>query len=634
MTPLRKLFTTAAAAGGLLLLPTGASAASYDTAPAAEDDLQRLSLEELSQVRVTSVSRRPEALADAPASIFVLDAEDIRRSGAASLPELLRLAPNLNVQRVNAVDYAISARGFNGFEPSNKLLVLVDGRSIYSTLSSGVFWDAHEIMLGDIERIEVISGPGGTLYGANAVNGVINITTRSAQSTVGTALNVGVGSEDRTLTLRHGGLLGSAAAWRLYVQGTQRDDSFRADGSDATDAAQGLRAGGRMDWAAGVNQLTVQGDVFSNRVTVNEDFSGIGTRVSGGNLLGRWTRPLGSGELQVQGYYDRFERDEGVSLETTDTWDIAVQHAVGLGRHQIVWGGGYRSVASGFEPTPGGAFLDPQKRTLTLANAFITDQIALGSGVNLTIGAKIEDNSFTGREFLPSVRLAWKRPAGDLLWAAVSRASRTPNRIERDLTLPGFLVGGDFRSESLTAWEIGYRASPTPNVLFSISAFYNQYDDLRTASLDPVTVFPIRLTNHGEGETWGLEAWGSVDVTDRWRISAGASTLEKNFEVRGGNDISGLASTGDDPRHQVSLLSQADLSANLELDVRLRAVDALAATDSWVDADIRLGWRPTQAVELAVSGQNLLSERRFETGDPARRRAFGRSLYVTLRTVF
>lgn len=633
MTPLRPLFTVAAAVSAPLL-PAAANASAHNAASAAEEELERLSLEELSQVRVTSVSRRPEALADAPASIFVIDAEDIRRSGAASLPELLRLAPNLNVQRINAVDYAISARGFNGFETSNKLLVLVDGRSIYSTLSSGVFWDAREIMLGDIERIEVISGPGGTLYGANAVNGVINITTRSAQSTVGTALNLGVGSEDNVLTLRHGGLLGSAAAWRLYAQGIRRDDSFRADGSDATDAAEGLRAGGRLDWALGSSQLTLQGDAFSNRVAVNEDFSGLSTRITGGNVIGRWTRPLGSGEFQLQAYYDRFERDERVSLETSDTWDIAVQHSVGLGHHQIVWGGGYRSVASEFEPAPGGAFLDPQRRTLTLANAFVTDQIALGSGVNLTLGAKIEDNSFTGREFLPSVRLAWKRPGGDLLWGAVSRASRTPNRIERGLTLPGFLEPGDFKSESLTAWEVGYRASPTPNVLFSISAFYNQYDDLRTVSLDPVTLLPFRFTNHGEGETWGLEAWASVDVNDRWRISAGAGTLEKAFRLSGGNDISGLASTGDDPGYQVSLLSQADLSSTLELDVRLRAVDKLAATDSWVDADIRLGWRPNNAVELAVSGKNLLSEQRFETGDPNRRRAFGRAVYVTLRTAF
>jgi iron complex outermembrane receptor protein len=630
----RPLRSQIAIAACVLLLPAAAGAAGYDDAAIADQDLDRLSLEELAQVSVTSVSRRPEALADAPASIFVIDAEDIRRSGAASLPELLRLAPNLNVQRVNAVDYAISARGFNGFEPSNKLLVLVDGRSIYSTLSSGVFWDGRDISLGDIERIEVISGPGGTLYGANAVNGVINITTRGAQSTVGAVLNVGVGSEDRTFRLRYGGLLGSAAAWRLYVQATQRDDSFRTDGSDATDGAEGARAGGRVDWALGAGQLTLQGDVYSSRVAVNEDFSGLATRITGGNVLGRWTRPLGSGEVQVQAYYDRFERDERTSLETSDTWDIALQHSVSLGRHHLVWGGGYRSVASAFHPPPGGAFLDPEKRTLTLANVFVTDRIALGSGVSLTVGAKLEDNSFTGQEFLPSVRLAWKRPGGDLLWGAVSRASRTPNRIERDLTLPGFLVGGDFRSESLTAWELGYRASPTPNVLFSVAAFYNQYDDLRTASLDPMTILPIRLTNYGEGETWGGEAWGSVDVSDRWRVSAGVALLEKDFEVRGGNDISALASTGDDPRYQVQLLSQSDLASNLELDVRLRAVDALAATDSYVDADIRVGWRPTPAAELAISGKNLLSDRRFETGDPNRRRAFGRSVYVTLRTVF
>ncbi len=632
MKPFQSQVSAVVVAAGLLFIPVAASA--YEDVSAADQDLQRMSLEDLAQVRVTSVSLRPEALADAPASIFVIDAEDIRRSGAASLPELLRLAPNLDVQRVNAVDYAISARGFNGFETSNKLLVLVDGRSIYSTLSSGVFWDARDLMLADIERIEVISGPGGTLYGANAVNGVINIITRKAQDTVGTSVQLGLGNEDQTIFLRHGGLFGSNGAWRLYVRGAARDDSFRADGSDATDAAESWRGGGRLDWAVGDNQLTLQGDVFSNSVAINETFSGDQTRVSGGNILGRWTRPLAGGELQVQTYYDAFRRDEDVSLEINDTYDIAVQHTVVMGRHRIVWGGGYRAIVSSFRPHPGGAFLDPAERTLTLGNIFVSDQITLSERVSLTLGAKFESNSFSGQEFLPSVRIAWKRPGGDLLWGAISRASRTPNRIERDLTLPGFLVGGAFQSESLTALEVGYRASPMPNLSYSISLFYNDYDELRTVSFKPVTVLPFTLTNFGAGETWGLEAWGSYDVNDRWRLGAGVRTLEKNFTVSEGSDISGLASTGDDPRYQVQLRSQADLTDRLELDLSLRAVDALAATDSYVDADIRIGWRATNAIELSLSAKNLLADNRFETGDPVRRRAFGSSVYATLRAVF
>lgn len=600
-----------------------------------DQDLARMSLEELSMVEVTSVSRRPQALAHAAAAVFVISAEDIRRSGAASLPEVLRLAPNLNVQRVNSVDYAISARGFNGYETSNKLLVMVDGRSIYSTLHSGVFWDARDLVLEDIERIEIVSGPGGALYGANAMNGVINITTRSALDTVGTLVSVVAGTEDASIMLRHGGRMGETGAWRAWIRAMSRDDSFNPAGGDAADAATGLRGGARLDWAAGVNRLTLQGDVFDNEVTINEDYSGTGTRVSGHNVLGRWVRPLGGGEFQMQAYYDRFERAEPGSVEDSDTWDVSAQQTLALGRHRLVFGAGYRTVQSRFMTAPGGAFLDPEELTLTLTNVFVQNQIALTDALTLTLGAKFEDNSFSGEEFLPNARLSWSRPGGELVWGAISRASRTPNRIERGLTLPGFLVGGDFQSETLTAYELGYRAMPLPRASISISAFYNVYDDLRTVSLDPVTVFPFTFTNHGAGEAWGVEAWGSYDVTDRWRISAGLSTLEKDFPVPPVPlDISGLASVGDDPGYQVLLRSQSQISDALDLDIRLRAVDGLASVDPYVEADARLGWRLTDTLEMSITGQNLIEDRRVETGDPVRRRAFGRSVHAALRVSF
>ena len=601
-----------------------------------EQDLSRLSLEELAMVEVTSVSRRPEALADAAAAIFVISSDDIRRSGATSLPEVLRLAPNLNVQRVNAVDYAISARGFNGYEQSNKLLVLVDGRSIYSTLSSGVFWDARDVMLEDVERIEVVSGPGGALYGANAVNGVINIITRSAADTVGTLLSAGAGNEDATIALRHGGRLGEAGAWRVWATGFMRDDSYRLTGEDATDAAEGLRGGARADWSIGENRLTLQGDVFDNEVAVNEGFTGEETRVSGRNVLGRWSRPLAGGELQVQGYYDRFERTESGGIEDSDTWDLSVQQAFDVGRHQLVLGAGTRTVQSRFVAAPGGAFLDPVEQTLTLSNLYAQDQIALTDSLTLTLGAKFEDNSFTGQELLPNIRLGWERPGGDLVWGAVSRASRTPNRIERGLTLPGFLVGGDFQSETLTAYELGWRARPRERVSLSISAFYNVYDDLRTVSLNPVTVFPLTLTNFGGGETWGVEAWGTYELTPRWRVSAGVSTLNKDLSADPGMDISGMVAGGDDPEYQLLLKSQTQITDRLDLDVRLRAVDRLNLTDTagYIEADARLGWRLTDALELALVGENLLEDRRIETGDPVRQRSFGRSVFVSLRAGF
>jgi len=642
-------FRRGAAAAAFLLLP-GAVRAEEPAMPAPEapsaaarqtmgggpgdQDLTRLSLEELSMVEVTSVSRRPEALADAAAAIYVISAEDIRRSGATSLPEVLRLAPNLNVQRVNASDYAISARGFNGYETSNKMLVLVDGRSIYSTLHSGVFWDAYNVTLQNIERIEVISGPGGALYGSNAMNGVINIITKPAADTQGTLINITAGDDDATYTLRHGGDLGENGAWRAYLSGHVRGESRSLTGLEANDDAEGTRAGVRADWAVGENRLTLLADVFDNQLTINENLLGIETHVRGGDVVGRWTRPLAGGDLQVQAYYDRFERDEPDSLERSDTWDLSVQHALEFGRHQLVVGAGHRVVDSRFTAAPGGAGLDPPDRTLTLTNMFVQDQITVGEGLILTLGAKFEDNSFTGDEFLPNVRLAWRRPGGDLLWGAISRASRTPNRIERDLTLPGFLEPADFRSETLTAYELGYRANPSPRSSFSINAFYNDYDDLRTVSITPATVLPLNFTNNGEATTWGVEAWGSYDVSPTWRLSAGVSTLTKDYDPSTPDDISGLVSIGDDPDYQVLLHSQHDLTDAVGLDLHLRAVGDLATVDSYVEADVRLGWRLTDQLELSLVGRNLIEDRRVETGDPVRSRAFGRSVFGALQVSF
>ncbi|HYC97066.1 TonB-dependent receptor [Brevundimonas sp.] len=600
-----------------------------------DPDLTRLSLEELSMVEVTSVSMRPEALADAAAAIYVISADDIRRSGATSLPEVLRLAPNLSVQRVNAVDYAISARGFNGFETSNKLLVLIDGRSLYSTLHSGVFWDAHDVMLQDVERIEVISGPGGALYGSNAMNGVINIITRTPHETRGTLLSAGAGDDDAAFALRHGGDLGGAGAWRAWLTGHERGASRTRTGEDANDDAGGLRAGARADWAIGANRLTLQGDVFDNEVAIDADVLGVDTGVRGGHVLGRWNRPLAGGDLQVQAYYDVLERSGPQMLDEAKTWDLSVQHAFARGRHRFVLGAGHREVESRILTSSAAVFLDPADRTLTLTNVFAQDQIALGHGLTLTLGAKLEDNSFSGEEFLPNARLAWQRPGGDLVWAAVSRASRTPNRVERDLTFPGFLVGADFRSETATAWELGYRANPLPRMSFSINAFYNVYDDLRTVSITPVTVLPLTLTNNGEATTRGVEAWGSYDVSPAWRLSAGVSTLTKDYDATPTpEDTSGLRSIGDDPDFQILLRSQHDLTDAVELDVRLRAVDDLKVVDGYVEADVRLGWRLTDRLELSLTGQNLIGDRRVETGDPVRGRAFGRSVFAALQARF
>jgi iron complex outermembrane receptor protein len=619
----------------------GAAAMSAVAGPAAaiavEQDLSRLSLEELADVEITSVSRRPEPVREAPAAIYVISADDIRRSGATSLPEVLRLAPNLQVQRVNAADYAISARGFNGFETSNKLLVLIDGRSIYSTLHSGVFWDIRTPTLENIERIEVISGPGGALFGANAVNGVINVVMRNSAETQGGLVAAGLGTEDQTLALRHGGRLGENATWRAYASAFARDESFLEAGGDAADSASGVRGGARGDWTFGADTLSVTGEAFRNLLRVNEQPTNEKTHAEGAHVNGLWTHAFErAGELQVQAYYDRVELTESLVVERNDTYDLHAQQAFGWGRHQIVWGGGYRWVKTELSSGVSNAFLDPAERKVTLANVFIQDQIDLTEALTLTLGVKYEDHSFTGQEILPNARLAWNLD-GSLFWAAVSRAARTPNRIERDLTSPGFLVGANFQSETLTAYELGYRANPTPTTAISVSAFYNEYDSLRTLTFTPVTIVPFSFANDAQGTTYGMEAWGSWDIRPSWRLSAGVSTLEKDFEVKpGATDIAGLASIGDDPRYQVLLRSQADLTEAVELDVRLRAVDELDASglDGYVEADARLGWRMNEDVELAVTAQNLLDDHKLETADPARRRAFGRSVYANLRWSF
>jgi iron complex outermembrane receptor protein len=619
------------------MMLAGTSWASTSTAaeefhnPGLGQDLSRLSLEELAQVEVTSVSRRPESLARAADSIFVITRDDIRRSGASSLPEVLRLAPNLNVQRLNSVDYAISSRGFNGFETSNKLLVLLDGRTLYSPLSSGVFWDAHMIPLADIDRIEVVSGPGGTLYGANAVNGVINIVTRPAAETQGPRIDAGVGTEGRDINVRYGGRLGDRTAWRAYVSAFEREDSFAPRGGSANDAASGVLAGGRLDWAGVGQRFTLQGDVFDNTVAVNEDTLGVGTAVRGGNVLGRWVRDLGGGTFEAQGFYDRFERDEPGGVETSDTLDVLLQHAFERGRTQWVVGSGYRVVESTYRTSPGAPFLDPPERTLTLGNLFAQSQTRLPRDVILTLGVKVEESNLTGTQWLPSLRVAHTSPNGDLWWAAVSRASRTPNRIEQGLTLPGFLAPGDFHAERLTAWEAGYRVRPMERLNLSISAFFHDYDELRTVSLTPVTVLPFQLTNFGRGHSYGLEAWAGYQISPSWRVSGGIHTLSKSFEVRpDAGRPSILNSTGDDPSYQLLLRSQHDLTDVLSLDLRLRAVGDLETVSSYEELDARLAWRVIEGLELALNGQNLLNSRRQENADPARARVFGRGVYATL----
>ncbi|WP_232834522.1 TonB-dependent receptor plug domain-containing protein [Rhodoferax ferrireducens] len=626
------------AAGLACLLPLLARAA--DGAPPSLEELARFSIEELSEIEISSVSRRPESLRQAAAAIYVISREDIRRSGASSLPEVLRLAPNLQVARLDASRYAITARGFNG-TIANKLQVLIDGRSVYTPLFSGVFWDVQDTLLADIERIEVVSGPGGTLWGSNAVNGVINVITRRAQDSIGTQLQAEAGNTERQVTARRGVRLADDASLRIYAKSFERDETFTPSGADARDGWRNTLAGFRFDWGRDADTLTVQGDGYDGAIRqgASPDVS-----MGGFNLLGRWNRRLADdGNVQVQTYYDRTRRQAPGSLgEVLETWDLDLQHHLRWGaRQDIVWGGGYRLMHDDVSNIPGVAFL-PAQRDLQLTNIFVQDSIALNPAWKLTLGAKLEHNSYTGLEFMPDARLAWQLNPNALLWGAVSRAARTPSRIDRDFFVPGppsppvRLAGGpDFQSEKLTAYELGYRAQAT-NLSYSVTAFHHDYDRLRSLEPAPGGGFPFVIANGMRGQTEGVETWGSLQVNPDWRLTAGYTYLWKRLGFAPDSRDTNLAAAGDDPTHQLFLRSSHNLRHGLELDLSLRAIGELPnpAVPGYVAVDARIGWTVARGIELSLIGNNLLDQRHQEFASSAGGEFLGRSLQAKLQWNF
>ncbi len=614
-----------------LLIAVAVRAVADDAPTAPSGGLADLSLEELGNIEVTSVSKTSERLSEAAASIFVITADDIRRSGAMSIPEALRLAPNLEVARIDGSQYAISARGFDT-TTTNKLLVLIDGRSVYTPLYSGVFWDAQDTMLEDIERIEVISGPGGTLWGSNAVNGVINVITRSARDTRGTLVTGTVGTESHVdLAVRHGGRLGENGSYRVYAKGFDRDATALADGSSAQDGLASRQLGFRLDGGSSASSYTLQGDHYDG--SIDQPVTADDT-TSGTNVLGRWRRSADdASSLQLQAYYDRTTRKyPDVGAETRDTLDLDVQHHLRpRGAHEILWGGGYRYSADDVEQGLTLAFL-PKHRTLDLANLFVQDTIHLAHDrLDLTLGTKIEHNDYTGWEIQPSVRVGWKLRPHQLLWGALSRAVRTPSRIDRDLFTPpppaSVLAGGpDFQSEKLIAWELGWRLESS-RVTFSTSSFYNTYGSLRTAELIPGTGVFV-FANRMNGETFGLESWADIKVNTKWRLTLGHAYLEKRLRVEAGStDTAGPRREGNDPRNRVILGSMFHLGRGVEIDATLRHVSALPEPDvpAWTALDLRLAWRPRSQVEISFVGTNLLDDRHPEFGDALTRHEVERS---------
>jgi iron complex outermembrane receptor protein len=650
MTPMRRLLVL-----GVLgaFLAVAVSAQSSQNIP----DVTTITLEDLMNLQVTSVSKRAQKLADAAAAIFVITQDDIRRSGASSIPEALRMAPGLEVARIDENKWAIGSRGFNG-RFDNKLLVLIDGRSVYTPLFSGVYWNVQDVMLEDVDRIEVIRGPGATLWGANAVDGVINIITKPAKQTQGGTVTAGVGTEQRTAeSARYGGKVGDNVFYRAYTKYSDWHDSTSATGTNGSDGWHALRGGFRMDSTPSrADSLTIQGDlyraVFGETLTVpsltapySNTFPNNGD-YSGGNILGHWNHSFSRSSTSLQMYYDNTNTtDNSLFTDHEAVYDIDFQHDVHVGESQeFVWGLGYRSI----QDTNGSSFtvsLQPNHSGLNQYSGFVQDEISLFSRrVRITLGSKFEHNDFTGFEVEPNVRFVGILSKNQSIWAAISRAVRTPALTEEGLRLgeavvpPGvppfnsplpvveaILGSKQFMSEDLLAYEVGYRVQATSTFSADIATFYNSYSNLRSAEpgapfvqANPFptdVVVPFVASNKMGGGTYGAELFADWRVVPKWRLLGSYSYLQMNIQKNSDSlDPTADNPDGASPRHQWYVRSSLDLPKHLEQDLIVRYVDRLPSLNipSYYSLDANFSWRPVTHLEFSVGGQNLLNHQHVE----------------------
>lgn len=620
--PETRRFGGIAAAGFLCLAAASARAQSIE-------DLRDLSLDELANVNISSVSKTNEALADAPAAVFVITHDDIVRSGATTIPEILRLAPNLYVAQMTGSHYTITARGLSGNQHdqnfTNKLLVMIDGRSVYTPLYSGVYWDMQDVSPDDIERIEIVSGPGATLWGANAVNGVINIITRRSGETQGLLATADGGSRERTGGLRYGGRLSENITARLYIRALDQDETRTAKNPPpdaniladvaANDAWWRIQGGFRLDWTpSDKDGITLQGDLMHSRA---DQLGAADELTHSRNLLARWTRTeAGGGSLEVQTYYDnegRHTLDDGGAF-AIDTYDLYVQHNnTPSAKDDFVWGGGVR--VSHFDINGNASiYFTPPQRTLLLANVFAQYGWSFTKRAKLTIGFKVEKDPYAGAAVLPSGRLSWKPSDPILLWAAVSRAVRSPTPFDRDVVeaiggAPVVLGNDHFRTEKLTAFEAGTRIQASSRASLSVSTYYNLYDDLKAIEITPPALFPLYWSNAMKGHTYGLEAWGDLSLTKWWKVSAGLNLLHEDLHFKpGASGILGVAQAGDDPRHQETLSSTFTVGRALSIEANFRHVGRLPdpVVPAYTELGGRISWRLSERLQLSLSGLNLL----------------------------
>lgn len=606
--------------------------------------LADLSIEELTMMSVTSASRRPEPLSTAASAIFVITPDDIRRSGATSIPEALRLAPGLHVARIDSRRWAISARGFNG-EFANKLLVLIDGRSIYTPVHGGVNWDAQDLFLQDIERIEVIRGPGAAQWGANAVNGVINIISKSAHDTHGGLATAAVGTELNTTAVRWGDTLGETGSYRVHAKYLNRDESPTPTG-DADDEWWQGRAGFRSDWTPQArDKLTLQGAYYQGEVgrlfpvvsSLSPPYNQplvIENRMRGGNLLGRWIRTHAPGnEWTLQTYVDWYEARPLQVEEKVFTFDVDFQHRIQIERHQIVWGGGYRYISDSFASSFTIAF-EPNERTAEVFSAFVQDTIELTDTTSLTLGAKLEHNDYTEFELQPSIQFTWSPSGRHTVWSSISRAVHTPSRADSDFRAQVLAPGGnvltrfsgnnELEPEELIAYEMGYRVSPVTGLFIDLALFNHEYDRLLGTKLGTFyqdsagrLVVPAAFANGVEGRAWGAELAARWQVVPAWRLDFALSSLEMDLNASPALAAGSDASENSAPQHQLSVFSRFDINESWSLDGFWRHVDNLEASgvSSFTELDLRVAFMPRPEWTFSLVGQNLLDSQHSEFRD-------------------
>ena len=634
--------------------------------------LKRLSLEQLGNVEVTTLSKEPEQVWRTPAAIYVITQEDIRRSGATSVPDILRLAPGVEVAQTDSSTWAVGIRGFgNGF--SKSVLVLIDGRNVYTPLFAGVNWRLQNVLLEDINRIEVIRGSGGTIWGTNAVNGVINIITNNSKESRGILVTVGGGNiNEGTGGFRFGAGIGNNFNYRVYGMGFGRRPEFHTDAGNFDDMQLG-QSGFRMDWDNHKNDtFTIQGDLYRGKLGQRENLAFYSPaasinvdapqNVSGGNILGRWQRKLREGsDVQIQMYYDRTYRLGSQLGETRNTFDIDLIHRLTLlPRQDIIWGLGARWSPSDFIQTVATVDFAPHHQADNIYSAFLQDKVAIVQNrLWLTLGSKFEHNIYTGWESQPSARLLWSLNSHQTFWMAVARAVRSPSRLDEDLQLTGFaprtpttpafflLLAGDrtFVSEQLVGYEAGYRTLVSPRFYFDLSGFRNDYNDLTSfgkASFSFLTppkpqalLITIPWANGLKGTTTGVEVAPDWKITDWWQWKGSYSYLHLKTENRPGNTDAGtvIADNGSSPRHQIVSQFLFNLPKQFEFDPAYRYVSALPAQQAaaYSTMDVRFGWHATRQLELSLAGQNLLQPHHIEFGgDPGPIIGIKRSIYAKI----